>query len=85
MSEERTTAVVQLYLDELAGDSPSEPLVRAMLEDGLVDALHLFVFPLTLGAGKRLFANGGPGARFTLAGTEAYESGVVHLSYQPAH
>ena len=73
---------------EVDGDlyvSGSGTLVRAMLEDGLVDALHLFVFPLTLGAGKRLFANGGPGARFTLAGTEAYESGVVHLSYQPAH
>ena len=40
MSEERTTAVVERYLDELAGDSPSEPLVRAML-DRAVRRLHL--------------------------------------------
>jgi RNA polymerase sigma-70 factor (ECF subfamily) len=32
MSEEHTTAVVQRYLDELAGDSPSEPVVRALLD-----------------------------------------------------
>ena len=32
MSEEPTTAVVQRYLDELAGDSPAEPIVRALLD-----------------------------------------------------
>ncbi len=38
--------------------SGSVQLVRAMLEDGLVDALHLFVYPLTLGTGLRLFPDG---------------------------
>ena len=64
--------------------SGSGMLVRAMLADGLVDELHLFVFPLTLGSGERLFANQEVKAKFTLAETEAYESGVVHLTYQPA-
>jgi RNA polymerase sigma-70 factor (ECF subfamily) len=32
MSEEHTTAVMQRYLDELAGDSPAEPIVRALLD-----------------------------------------------------
>ena len=64
--------------------SGSGTLVRAMIADGLVDELHLFVFPLALGSGKRLFADGGPGAKFTLAGSEAYDSGVVHLTYRPA-
>ena len=63
--------------------SGSGTLVRSMLADGLVDELHLFVFPLTLGAGQRLFADGGPAAKFALAGTEAYESGVLHLTYRP--
>jgi len=63
--------------------SGSGTLVRAMIADGLVDELHLFVFPLALGSGKRLFADGGPGAKFTLAGTEAYDSGVVRLTYRP--
>ena len=63
--------------------SGSATLVRAMLADGLVDELHLFVFPLVLGAGTRLFAEGTT-PKFTLAGSEAYDSGVVHLAYQPA-
>jgi RNA polymerase sigma factor (sigma-70 family) len=39
MDEERTTAAVQRYLDELAGDAPSEPAVRALL-DRAVRRLH---------------------------------------------
>jgi dihydrofolate reductase len=63
--------------------SGSARLVRSMLADGLVDELHLFVFPLTLGAGERLFPEGDPPVKFTLAETEAYDSGVLHLNYQP--
>jgi RNA polymerase sigma-70 factor (ECF subfamily) len=40
MSDERTTAVVQRFLDELAGDSPAEPVVRTLL-DRAVRRLHL--------------------------------------------
>jgi len=32
MDDQRTTAVVQRYLDELAGDGPAEPIIRALLE-----------------------------------------------------
>ena len=39
MDEEQTTAAVQRYLDELAGDSPPEPAVRALL-DRAVRRLH---------------------------------------------
>jgi RNA polymerase sigma-70 factor (ECF subfamily) len=39
MDEEHTTAVVRRYLDELAGDRPAEPVVRALL-DGCVRRLH---------------------------------------------
>jgi dihydrofolate reductase len=63
--------------------SGSGTLVRAMLADGLVDELHLFVFPLALGRGRRLFAEGDPAAKFRLAGAETYESGVVYCSYAP--
>jgi dihydrofolate reductase len=63
--------------------SGSAQLVRSMLADGLVDELHLFVFPLTLGAGQRLFEDG-DAFKFALAGTEAYDSGVLHLSYRAA-
>jgi RNA polymerase sigma factor (sigma-70 family) len=40
VSEEHTTAVVQRYLDALAGDMPAEPIVRALL-DRAVRRLHL--------------------------------------------
>ena len=39
MDEEHTTVVVQRYLDELAGGSPTEPVVRALL-DRSVRRLH---------------------------------------------
>ncbi len=63
--------------------SGSVQLVRAMLADGLVDELHLFVFPLALGAGLKLFADGEQ-VMLELAETEAYSSGVVHLGYRAA-
>ena len=39
MVEEHTTAAVQRYLDQLAGDSPAEPVIRALL-DRAVRRLH---------------------------------------------
>jgi dihydrofolate reductase len=64
--------------------SGSGTLVRAMLADGLVDQLHLFVYPLAVGAGSRLF-DGGTGTRpLTLEGSETYTSGVLYLTYSPA-
>ena len=73
--------------DRVDGDiyvSGSGTLVRAMLADGLVDELHLFVYPVARGAGERLLAESGPATKFTLAGSEAYSTGVVHLNYAPA-
>ena len=64
--------------------SGSGTLVRAMLADGLVDGLHLFVFPVALGSGERLFPDGGLETKLNLAETDAYDSGVVHLGYEPA-
>ena len=64
--------------------SGSMTLVQAMLADGLVDVLHLFVFPVTSGTGGRLFADGSAAARFTLEEAETYENGVLHLAYRTA-
>jgi dihydrofolate reductase len=63
--------------------SGSVQLVRALLADGLVDGLHLFVYPLALGSGLKLFAEGGPSTRFALEACEPYENGVLHLGYRP--
>jgi dihydrofolate reductase len=64
--------------------SGSATLVRALLADSLVDELHLFVFPLTLGTGQRLFPEGSASLKLALDGFEAYQSGVLHLTYRPA-
>jgi RNA polymerase sigma-70 factor (ECF subfamily) len=53
MAEERTTVVVQRYLDELAGDSPAEPVVRALL-DRAVRRLHLLCASLLYRSYPRL-------------------------------
>jgi dihydrofolate reductase len=72
--------------DEVDGDlyvSGSGTLVRAMLADGLVDELHLLVYPLTRGSGPRLFAEGAAPGKLSLAATESFENGVVYLAYRP--
>jgi len=44
--------------------------VRALLADGLVDELRLMVFPTVLGAGKRLFEDGGAATSLKLVDTK---------------
>src|SRR3954453_23190576 len=78
-------AAIRSLKERVDGDlyvSGSGTLVRAMLADGLVDELYLFVYPLTRGSGPRLF----PDAQRTLslAACDAYDNGVVYLAYRPA-
>ncbi|MFC7406672.1 dihydrofolate reductase family protein [Georgenia alba] len=62
--------------------SGSGQLVRGLLADGLVDELHLFVFPVVLGTGDRLWRD--DEIRLALQAHDVYDNGVVHLSYGPA-
>ena len=64
--------------------SGSARLVQGMLADGLVDELHLFVYPVALGAGQRLFPEGLDRVKLALRESETYANGVVHLAYAPA-
>jgi dihydrofolate reductase len=63
--------------------SGSVTLVRALIADGLADQLHLFVYPLTRGAGPRLFPEDAAPTKFTLGASQSYDSGVVYLNYRP--
>jgi dihydrofolate reductase len=58
----------------------SSQLVHALLAHDLVDELHLLVFPLTLGSGKRALPNG-VHATFGLTSATPFPSGVVGLHY----
>ena len=71
--------------DEVEGDlyvSGSGTLVRAMMADGLVDVLHLFMYPTARGTGPRLFDAEIPPGTLSLAASETYPNGVVYLSYR---
>jgi len=58
----------------------SSQLVHALLAHELVDELHLLLYPVTLGSGKRLLPEG-VNAAFTLTSATPYPSGVVGLHY----
>jgi dihydrofolate reductase len=58
----------------------SSQLVHALLEHGLVDELHLLVYPITLGSGKRVLPDG-VHAAFELTSATPYPTGVVGLHY----
>lgn len=71
--------------NDAAGDlyvSGSSTLVRALLADNLVDELHLFVYPLTLGSGPRLFAEPATPRKLSLETSASYDNGVVYLAYR---
>jgi dihydrofolate reductase len=58
----------------------SSQLVHALLEANLVDELHLHLFPVTVGGGKRVLPEG-LHSSFTLQSATPYPSGVVTLRY----
>jgi len=64
--------------------SGSPTLVAWLLRQGLLDELSLLLFPVVVGAGKRLFDGDGTLARLALARHEAFSTGVVYLTYHPA-
>ena len=66
------------------GMTGSGTLVGSLLREGLLDELHLFVFPLVVGSGKRLFAAPGDKLPLKLLDSATFQSGVVHLTYAKA-
>lgn len=58
----------------------SSQLVHTLLEHGLVDELHLLVYPISLGSGKRVLPSGVT-AEFELKSATPYPTGVVGLHY----
>src|SRR5919197_1225592 len=60
----------------------SAQLAQMLLEHDLVDALHLMVFPVLLGAGKRLFGETSDKKRLQLADSRTVGDGVAILVYR---
>lgn len=67
--------------DLLVGGSAT--LARFLFANNLVDELRLLTYPVVVGAGLRLFDRG-IDAKFSLASTRSFPTGVVMTTYQPA-
>jgi dihydrofolate reductase len=59
-------------------------LIQTLLENGLVDRMHIWIFPVTVGTGKRFFAGGTPAAGWKLADSKIGAEGVIIATYEPA-
>jgi dihydrofolate reductase len=60
----------------------SAALIQTLLEHGLVDEFHVWIFPLVLGKGKRLFDGGTAPQGLQLASSQVSSSGVVIATYR---
>jgi dihydrofolate reductase len=58
-------------------------LVQALLSSSLVDRLNLWLYPLLLGSGKRVFADGALPTALRLTESVTYPNGTLHLAYEP--
>jgi dihydrofolate reductase len=59
-------------------------LVQSLLRFGLVDRLNLWLYPLLLGSGKRVFADGTVPTALRLIESVTYPNGTLHLAYETA-
>jgi dihydrofolate reductase len=62
----------------------SANLVQTLLKHDVVDELWLKIYPLTLGTGKRLFADGTIPAAFKLTESQVSSKGVIIVNYERA-
>jgi dihydrofolate reductase len=92
---QNSTLISENVADEVAklkqgegGDiviSGSGALVRSLLQYGLLDELKLMIHPLVVGGGKRLFEDFGEHKALELVDSKTFATGVVYLTYRPAH
>jgi dihydrofolate reductase len=75
--------LTKLKADTRLGTTGSATLVRWLLEQGLVDELHLLVHPIVVGHGKKLFTDGAT-VPLKLVSSTTFDTGVLHLVYAGA-
>ena len=72
-----------LKADTRLGTTGSATLVRWLVEQGLVDELHLLVHPIVVGHGQKLFEEGAT-VPLKLVSSTTFDTGVIHLVYTGA-
>jgi dihydrofolate reductase len=58
-------------------------LVRSLLDHGLLDELRLFVHPIVVGSGRRLFEDEAESRPLELVDSKTFKTGVLYLTYRP--
>jgi len=61
----------------------SASLMQTLMKHDLIDEYRLWIYPVVLGSGKRLFPDNGQATKLELASTQALQSGVVIHTYRP--
>jgi len=59
-------------------------LIQTLLEYDLIDRMNIFTYPITIGTGKKLFAQGTQPERFKVIEAKATATGVLFATYEPA-
>jgi dihydrofolate reductase len=58
-------------------------LIQTLLENHLIDRMHLWIHPITIGKGKRLFAEGTQPDKFKLVDSKISTTGIIFATYEP--
>ncbi len=59
-------------------------LIQTLLQHNLIDQMHIWTHPLTIGTGKKLFAEGTQPERLKLVDSKISTTGVIIATYEPA-
>ncbi len=59
-------------------------LIQTLLKNNLLDRMHIWTFPVTIGTGKKLFAQGTQPERFKVVDSKITSTGVVITTYEPS-
>jgi dihydrofolate reductase len=62
----------------------SSNLIQTLLKHNLIDRMHLWIFPVTIGTGKKLFAEGTQPERFKPVDAKITSTGIIYASYEPS-
>jgi len=62
----------------------SGTLIQTLLTEKLVDRMHVWTHPVTIGTGRRLFADGTRSATWKLVKSRVGDAGVIIATYEPA-
>jgi dihydrofolate reductase len=62
----------------------SSNLIQTLLSNNLIDRMHIWTFPVTIGNGKRLFGEGTQPKRFKMVDSKITPSGIIFATYEPS-